>query len=684
MAMTQNGQERIQNLRETIRRHDHLYHNLDSPEITDGEYDALMRDLRQLEERHPETFDPHSPTQRVGGEVASGFPEVTHPTSMLSLGNVFSREDFEAWYRRTAEAATSGAPYVTLAAEPKIDGLAIRLRYEGGKLVLAATRGNGQTGEDVTHNVRTVRNIPLVLTPRQGAEIPPVLEVRGEIYLPKSAFAALNREREEHGEYLYANPRNAAAGTVRQLDPRVAHERGLHAWIYSVQEPAGMWESHMTSLEDMRRLGLPVNPRIRSPWNAEQVEQYHAQTMRERETLDYEIDGIVIKVDMLEIQGRMGHTGHEPRWATAWKFPSERVTTLLKDVIISPGRFGRLTPVAVLEPVSLGGVTIQSASLHNETDMARKDIRVGDQVVLERAGDVIPRVTGPVDTDPARATPVFKMPGACPFCGSEAQTREGEIGHWCDNEECTSRLPERMKHFVSKRAMDIEHLGPHIVETLIGAGLVTDPSDIYRVTRDELIALDRMGQRGADRLLRSIEASRERPLDRVLYSLGIYRLGREVSGLLAERYQGVDQVAELGEEELSAIEGIGPKIAQSVVQGMASPRVQRTIAGLKAGGVRTQREPEEEKEEGENMAGIQTGENPEFAGKMFVVTGKIEGMTRGDAEAEIRARGGNTASSVTKGIDILVVGEKPGSKLAKAESLGKRIMVEHEFLSLLG
>ena len=674
-------EDRVRQLRDETRKHEHLYYNLDSPEITDREFDSLMRELRDIEDGNPDLADPHSPTRRVGGAAVSGFGEVEHPTPMLSLGNVFNREEFDAWHRRTARAGAGGSPYMPLTAEPKIDGLAIRLRYEQGRLTLAATRGNGRTGEDVSHTVRTARNIPLMLTAGPGAKIPPVLEVRGEIYLPKSAFGSLNREREEQGEYLYANPRNAAAGAIRQLNPKAAAGRGLLAWVYSVQEPVPSHGSHVLALEDLRRLGLPVNPLTKHLNTPEQTERYYRKVMEAREKLDYEIDGIVVKVDLLEVQRHLGNTGHEPRWAIAWKFPAERVTTVLKKVNVSPGRFGRLTPVAVLEPVAVGGVTVHSASLHNETDMNKKDIRVGDTVILERAGDVIPQVTGPANTDPDRETPVFRMPEECPSCGEKARTREGETGHWCDNEDCPSRLPERLKHFVSKRSMDIEHLGPHVAESLIREGKVTDPSDLYRLTKEDLAGLERMGERSAERIMKSIEDSRRRPLDRVLYSLGIHRLGREVSGLLAERHNSVDQVAALDEEELARIEGIGPKIAQSVAQGMNSARVRKTIAGLKAGGVRMETEPEEGKEKEEKMQERQ--ENPVFAGRVFVVTGKIEGMTRGEAEGEIRARGGRTASSVTISTDVLVTGEKPGSKLDKANRLGIRIMDQKEFLGHL-
>ena len=519
-------------LRTEIRRHDHLYHTQDSPEISDHAYDSLIRELKQLEASNPELRDPHSPTQRVGAQISSNFPQIQHPVPMLSLSNVFSAADFRAWHKRPTGLAPYG-PAVPVSVEPKIDGLAVRLRYEDGRLVLAATRGDGQTGEDVTHTVRTIRNIPLHLAPQAETAIPPVLEVRGEVYLPKTAFRALNEERQASGDYIYANPRNAAAGTIRQLDPAVAAARGLRIWVYSCQEPRHTQASHYLSLQALRNFGLPVNPANQLLHSIEMVEAYYQETMDSREDLDYEIDGVVIKADSLTIQDTMGATGHEPRWATAWKFPSERATSVLKNVTISPGRFGRLTPVAVLEPVQIAGVTVQSATLHNESDMRKKDIRIGDEVIIERAGDVIPQVAGPVNTDPNRARPVFQMPDRCPFCETPVSTVDGEIGHWCANDSCPSRLPERLKHFVSKRAMDIEFMGEHWCNALIEAGLVQDPADLYFISKHELLNLNRMGQKNAERLLSSIETSQAQPLDRILYSLGIYRLGREVSGLNA-------------------------------------------------------------------------------------------------------------------------------------------------------
>ena len=677
--MTATPAERATRLRNEITRHNRLYHTLDQPEIPDREYDSLMQELLELERSHPECYDPDSPTRRVGAEVSSAFPQVHHPEPMLSLANAFSMEEFSAWHNRMTRRAVT--PQFPMTVEPKIDGLAVRLRYEHGRLVLAATRGDGETGEDVTHTVRTVRNLPLTLIPPKDRPMPETLELRGEVYMPRSAFHTLNQEREEQYEYLYSNPRNAAAGTVRQLDPAVAARRNLKIWIYANNTPALETESHSGSLEELAGMGLPVNPLNQPCAIPEEVSSHYEKLAGLKDRLDYAMDGIVIKMDNLRHQRIMGHTGHEPRWATAWKFPAQTALTKLLRVDVSAGRFGRLTPVAVLEPVEIGGVTITSASLHNEADMRRKDIRPGEQVVVERAGDVIPQVTRPVNTNPERDTPPFRMPDHCPACRAPVETRENEVGHWCPNEDCGSRLPERLKHFVSKQAMDIEHLGEQWCSVLIEKDLVKDPSDLYRLTRRQLLSLDRMGERGADRILRAIDESRNRPLQRVLYSLGIFRLGREVSSLLAERYASVDQVAVLGTAELALIPGIGPKIAASVVKGMTSSRVLRTLQGLKAGGVRTEQpNPTETVNEKEPTLMDQNGQ---LTGKNCVVTGKIDGITRDEMDSLIRQMGGNPESSVTAKTDMLIVGEKPGSKLAKAQQLGVRIVEEDEFRQMV-
>ena len=539
-------------------------------------------------------------------------------------------------------------------------------------------RGNGASGEDVTHNVRTVRSLPLELRTLPGSAPPETLEVRGEIYMPRSVFEDANREPEEQGEMRYTNPRNAAAGGVRQLDPRLASRRGLQVWAYANQNPRT--NSHQMSLSDLAELGLPVNPLNQLCRNTLEVEEFHREMLYLRGDLDYEIDGVVVKVDHFSLRSRLGATQREPRWAIAWKFPPGQNATLLREIRISYGRFGRLTPVAVLDPVEMGGVTVQSASLHNEEDLRRKDIRAGTMVVVERAGDVIPQVTGPADPVANRQATPFIMPTRCLTCGTRAETRPGEVGHWCPNQDCPALLPEQLKSFVSKRAMDIDGLGEHWCQEMVDRRLATNTADLFFLTRQQLLKLDRMGEKLADRILRNIEANKAQPLERKLYSLGIFRLGREVSGKLTNRYQTMEEIEKLDQEQLEAIEGIGPEIAGSVVRGFHSERVQRTLELMREAGINMK---EEIQQEGESSAVARQQGNGNLAGKNFVVTGKLEGMTRHEAESRIQQQGGRTSSSVAGNTDYLVVGEKPGSKLTKARKLGTTIIDQEQFEALL-
>ena len=666
-------QQRILQLRDDIRRHDHSYYVSNEAVITDSEYDSLTQELTGLERQNPSLVTPDSPTRRVGGEVSGDFDQVEHPEPMLSLDNVFNDDEFMAWYRRTARAAGVDAFEVTI--EPKIDGLAVRLQYAGRELQLAATRGDGVTGEVVTHSVRTVRTVPLSV-PMQTQ-----FHARGEVYIPKSTFNDLNAAREARGDPPYANPRNAAAGGIRQTNPAESSARGMRMWVYAASGPT--FNSHTDALRMAADMGLPVNPDSLAAGSPEEVLQAYRDLAARRDSLDYEIDGMVIKVDSMTLRSRLGNTGHAPRWAIAWKFPAEQRQTLLRAVTISHGRFGKLTPVAVLDPVEVGGVTVQSATLHNEADMRRKDIREGDLVIVERAGDVIPQVVAPVNTDPNRNTPVFTMPEQCPSCAGPVTPENANSVHWCTNDECPSLLPERLKHFVSRRAMDIEHLGEHWCHALIDAGLVADPADLYHLSRHDLLRLDRMGTRSADRILGSIEASRRRPLDRILYSLGIFRLGREVSGLMAQRCQTVDEAQAMQFHQLAQIEGIGPKIAVSVTEGMASPRVRALIERLRSGAVRLEKEtPQHQKQEHTS-----TLDNPNFQGRTFVVTGKIDGMNRDEVHSLIADMGGKTASSVTSKTDALIAAEyptdKPSSKMKKAMDLGIDIIGEEGFRQMV-
>ena len=671
--------ERAELLRHRIQHHDHRYYALQQPSISDEEYDRLMLELRELEQRHPEARDPSSPTQRVGGAVSAEFDRVQHPGPMLSLSNCFREEEFQEWYDRTTRRL--GRKDFPMMVEPKIDGLAIRLVYREGKFHQAVTRGNGEVGEDVTHNVRTVRNLPLELFPLPGENVPETLEIRGEVYMPRSVFQDANRERDEQGEQPFANPRNAAAGTIRQLDPALAARRGLRAWVYGASGFTGPGSnSHQVCLRDLQALQLPVNPLNQLCWDPGEVQACYQEIQERRDLLDYEIDGIVVKVDHISLREHLGATHREPRWATAWKFPSGRATTMLREITVSHGRFGRLTPVAVLDPVELGGVTVQSASLHNLEDIHRKDIRPGARVVVERAGDVIPQVTGAEDPGENLKRPIFQMPTLCPTCEAPVETREGEVGHWCPNLDCPALLPEQLKSFVGKRAMEIDGLGEHWCQELVERGLVRNTGDIYRVTREQWLSLDRMGERLVERILRNIEASRQRPMERVLYSLGIFRLGRDVSEKLALRFNSVEEIGQLSREQLEEIPGIGPEIAGSVVRGFRSGRVRTTIERLKEAGVNM---TAGDRREGESDRMATTEQNGKLKGMNIVVTGKLEGMTRGDVERMIRQHGGNAGSAVNKGTDYLVVGEKPGSKLTRANQLGVKVLTQQEFALLL-
>ena len=655
-------------LRELIRNHDHRYYVNNEPSVSDQEYDGLMRRLREMEEQHPELHDPNSPTMRVGGAVAAGFQNIRHPERMLSLGNAMNRVEFLEWRVRTGRGL--GDEKFWMNAEPKIDGLAIRLVYQNGQLVQAITRGDGTQGEDVTHNVRTVRNIPLVL----NGPAPEHLDVRGEIYMPRSTFDRINLEHDRRGEARYANPRNAAAGGIRQLDPRLSSQRGLLAWIYDDRSPdAG---SHRGAMDRLLELGLPVNPLMKLCRTPDEVDEFHQALMSGRDQLDYEIDGVVVKVDDLADRATLGTTNREPRWAIAWKFPSGKAMTMLREIRLSHGRFGRLTPVAVMDPVELGGVTVQSASLHNLEDIRRKDIRPGTMVVIQRAGDVIPQVTGPADPAENLNHQEFRMPEVCPSCGEPVQTREGEVGHWCPNQDCPALLPEQLKSFVSKRAMDIEGLGEHWCQELVQHGLVRNTGDLYGVTMDELLRLDRMGEKLATRILTNIQGSKTQTLDRVLYALGIFRLGRDVSGKLADSYRNMEEIQKLSLEELAGQDGIGPEIARSVQEGFQSGRVNLTLALMKEAGVRMETEIKE-KEQNQTMI------DRKLQGLKFVVTGKLDGMTRTDAEMLIQQNGGSTSSSVTKATNYLVAGEKPGSKLARAEKLEVQVIGQEDLNDMI-
>ena len=660
---------RAAGLRREINRHNYRYYVLDDPEIPDAEYDRLMRELRRLEEEHPHLVTPSSPTQRVGAAPAEGFSQVEHSRPMLSLSNAFDEDELRAWHKRVV-GLLDGAGF-DLTCELKIDGLAVSLRYENGELAQGATRGNGYVGEDVTQNLRTIRSVPLTL---MGDDLPPGLEVRGEVYLPLEDFRRLNEERAERGEPLYANPRNTGAGSVRQLDPTVTASRNLRIWVYSLGGardyplPEGQWES----LQWLSRLGFRVNPHNHLCRSLEEAIDYYNYWLEKRHDLPYEADGVVIKVDPFPYQTALGFVGREPRWAIAYKFPAERAVTRLLDIGINVGRTGSLNPYAILEPVIVSGATVKQASLHNEEDIHRKDIRVGDWVTVERAGDVIPQVVGPIVERRAGDEKPFLMPSHCPVCGAPVVKPESEAVHRCPNSACPVQFFELLKHFVSKGAMDIDGLGEQWCSILIEKGLVEDLSGLYYLEKGQLLDLDRMGDKLATKIMGNIEASKGRPLVRTLFALGILHVGPEIAELLTRRFPSIDALAQATEEEMTGIPGIGPKIAESAAAYFAVPDNLEVIEKLRRAGVKLH----------EDAPPVDHAALP-LSGKSFVVTGTLSAFPRREAESRIKALGGGVTSSVTRKTAYLVAGESAGSKLDTARRLETPVLNEAEFLELL-
>jgi DNA ligase (NAD+) len=696
---------RVKELRRKIRYHNDRYYRDDAPEISDAEYDSLFRELTQLEEAHPELADPESPTRRVGAEPVEAFGVVVRRSPMLSLQNAFGEDElreFDARIRRHLEnRGYPGGGRVDpfgYAAEVKIDGLAVELTYETGRLVRGATRGDGVRGEDVTANLRTIPDIPLAI-PRDpsAGPVPEILSVRGEIYMEKREFAALNRGRERLGEPVFANPRNAAAGSVRQLDPRVTASRRLRLWVYGTgrivprdSDPPSLepllFATHMEELDRLAAWGFPVNrdctrgflaaekrhdPADRRyldhPLDIEGVIAFYREVEANKESLPYEIDGIVAKVNETGVQRELGEVARSPRWAIAAKFAPDRAETTVEDIIVNVGRTGTLTPVAILSPVTVRGVRVGRATLHNQDNVDAKDIRVGDRVVIQRAGDVIPEVVESLSSkrgEAGRGTP-FRIPDRCPICGAPVERVPGEAAYRCTGKECVARRKESLRHFVSKNAMDIEGLGPKLLSTLVDEGLVFEPADLYRLDRDTLAVLDRMGEKSADNLVRAIEASRNPTLGRFLFALGIPHVGEHLSGVIARRFGTIEAVRCATEEELSAVHEVGPEVARSVRDYFESAEGKRTMDHLLEGNSLAVRPEPATK-------GI-------FAGKTFLFTGSL-GLPRAKAKDIVRKGGGTVATVISRRVDYLVAGENPGSKLAKAKEMGIRVISEEEFL----
>jgi len=658
--------QRIAELRDRVNYHNHRYYILDDPEVSDSEYDALMIELKKLEEEHPELVTPDSPTQRVGAQPVAAFGIVNHPRPLLSLANAFSDEDLDAWFRRLTGLVPDQK--IDFVCELKIDGLAVALTYEDGIFTVGATRGNGYQGENITQNLKTIRSIPLSV----GATAPKRFEVRGEAYLPKEGLKRINEERAAEKLPLFANPRNAAAGSVRQLDPRITARRPLDIFIYQLgwAEGGQVPDTHWETMQYLKALGFKINRNITRCKDLDAVKAFCRDWSGRRDDLPYDVDGVVIKVNSIALQEELGSVGHDPRWAIAFKYPAVQGTTRLIDIGINVGRTGSLNPYAVLEPVSIGGVTIKQATLHNEEDIHRKDLRIGDWVLVQRAGEVIPEIVEPIVSRRTGEEKVFHMPSACPVCGAEVIKPEGEAVHRCTNTACPAQALEAIKHFASKSAMDIDGMGEKLCTALFEKGLVKDSGDLYYVTREQLMNLERMGETRAARVLDSLEASKLRPLAQLYFALGIPNVGEETAAILARQFNSIDKLSGASAKELMNIPSIGPKISEGILAFFRQPQNVRIIDKLRQAGVVMQ------------AAEQPAGDQP-LSGLEFVITGKLEMSGRQEIEARIRSLGGKAASDVTRRTNYLVAGRDPGSKLTRAQSLGIRVLDEKEFLALL-
>ncbi|RKD21077.1 DNA ligase (NAD(+)) LigA [Ammoniphilus oxalaticus] len=663
----QAAQIRIEQLKEWIAKHDFLYYVKDNPQISDQEYDQLMQELIQLEGNFPELLTVDSPTQRVGGEPLPFFEKVEHSSPMLSLGNAFNVDDLRDFDRRVKQHV--GEHSVKYVCELKIDGLAVSLRYEAGMFVQGATRGDGSIGEDITLNLRTIRSLPLKLTE------PRTIEVRGEAFMPKPAFEKINRLRAEQGEALFANPRNVAAGSLRQLDPKLAAARELDIFLYGVGSLEGEHvDSHSEALDYLETLGFKVNPKRRLFASMEEVIEFVEAWTLKRSELPYEIDGLVVKVDSFAQQQELGSTARSPRWAVAYKFPAEEAVTVLEDIEVSVGRTGVVTPTAILQAVSLAGTTVQRASLHNEDIIREKGLMLGDQVIVKKAGDIIPEIVAVLAERRTGAEQPFSMPTECPECDSALVRLEDEVALRCINPSCPAHIREGMIHFVSRNAMNIDGLGERLITQLFNHKLVNGVADLYFLNRDELLRLERMGEKSVENLLNGIEASKQNSLERLVFGLGIRLVGVKAARTLSQHLLTMDQLMNVTEEELVAIDEIGPKMAQSVVTYFQNEQVRETIERLRSAGVNLEYT-------GPRVEQIQA-DSP-FGGKTVVITGTLEQMTRKEAQTAIEERGGKVSGSVSSRTDFVVAGESAGSKLRRAEELNVTVLNEEQFLSML-
>ncbi|MBN2355364.1 NAD-dependent DNA ligase LigA [candidate division KSB1 bacterium] len=663
--MSEAVKNRIQKLRDQLHYHNYRYYVLDDPEISDAEYDRLMRELIALEQQHPDLVTPDSPTQRIGGAPLDVFSSAEHTIPMLSLDNALDEAEFRAFDERTHRSLASTKD-IEYTCELKLDGLAVELVYIDGRLSIGSTRGDGYVGEDVTQNLRTIKSIPLQLLHVQ----PKRLDVRGEVIMELDDFKKLNQKRAEKGESLFANPRNAAAGSLRQLDARITANRPLSIFFYGVGQVDGLdFQTHHEMLQLFTKMGLRVNPYIRLVKGFDEVLSYHQKMLENREQLPYEIDGIVVKVNQVSLQEKLGAKTKSPRWAIAYKFPARQEITQITDIQAQVGRTGTLTPVAIMKPIRVGGVEVSRATLHNQDEIDRKGIRVGDWVVVQRAGDVIPEVVKVIESRRTGAEKPFTLPEKCPVCSSRTVRPEGEVARRCINLACPAQVKERIYHFAGKRAMDIDGLGEKLVDQLVEKKLVKDVSDLYFLQKEELAGLERMAEKSAANIIEAIEASKRRSLDRILFALGIRFVGEHVARVLVKAFGSLDALIQATPEQLESIHEIGPQVARSVVAFFSSPENRRIISRLQQGGV--------------TIAPVQTKQSNHLAGKTFVFTGTLSSLTRDEAERLVEGLGGRAASSVSKNTDYVVAGEAAGSKLQKANELGIEVLTEQEFNDMI-
>ncbi len=661
----------IEKLRQEIRHHDYLYYVLNQPEISDAEYDRLMKRLKELEKKYPQFITLDSPTQRVSGQPAELFQPVKHAKPMLSLENTYSPEEVKEWGERVKKGLSEEKhEYVV---EPKIDGVSTALTYENGIFTLGATRGDGETGEDITANLKTIRSIPLSLLTTFYSPLPKLLEVRGEVYMEKKEFNRLNEEMKSRGEPIFANPRNAAAGSLRQKDPRITASRPLKffAHSYGLIERGKKLTTHWEYLQALKEYGIKTIEQAKLCKNIEEIIDYCKKWEEKRDTLSYEIDGMVIKINSLSQREKLGSTLKSPRWAIAYKFPARQATTKVKNIIVQVGRTGIITPVAELEPVGCGGVTISHSTLHNFDEIKRLGVKIGDTVLIERAGEVIPKVVKVIESKRTGKEKEFKVPSKCPVCaGPIVKEKEEEVAYRCINPSCPAQLARGLIHFAKREAMDIEGLGESVVEQLVEKKMVSDFADIYSLKKEDLLKLDLFADKKAENLLSAIQVSKNRPLGRLLYALGIRHVGEKAAQVLAERFETMDNLMKASVDDLTSIYEVGPVMAESVVNFFRQEGTRKLIEKLKKAKVNMKTEEKKK------------GPQP-LAGKTFVFTGELKSFTRPEAEAKVKELGGNPTSSVSKKTDYIVVGENPGSKYTKAKELGVKVVAEEEFIKLI-